>query len=104
QVMMYFVCLRKINQISGQPLPAHLRLRLMENEENLFDSGLYVGMMGTAAALCLQVLGVIEPNLLAAYSSNLFGIVCVALVKIRHVRATKRQLIMEIEQGRPVAA
>ena len=30
-------------------------------------------MMGTAAALVLQVLGVIPPNLLAAYSSNLFG-------------------------------
>jgi len=67
----------------------------MENEENLFDSGLYVGMMGTAAALVLQVLGVIQPNLLAAYSSNLFGIVCVALVKIRHVRGLKRGLIIE---------
>ena len=36
-----------------------------------------------------------EPNLLAAYSSNLFGITCVALVKIRHVRPFKRQLILE---------
>lgn len=43
----------------------------------------------------LQVLGVIEPNLLAAYSSNLFGIVCVALVKIRHVRPYKQRLILE---------
>jgi hypothetical protein len=66
----------------------------MENEENLFDSGLYIGMIGTATALVLQVLGVIEPNLLAAYSSNLFGIVCVAFVKIRHVRGCKRQLIL----------
>jgi hypothetical protein len=32
---------------------------------------------------------------LAAYSSNLFGIVCVALVKIRHVRPYKRKLIVE---------
>ena len=31
---------------------------------------------------------------LAAYSSNLFGIVCVALVKIRHVRGYKRRLIL----------
>ena len=69
----------------------------MENEENLFDSGLYVGMIGTAAALVLQVVGVIQPNLLAAYSSNLFGIICVALVKIRHVRAFKRALIMEAQ-------
>jgi len=95
QVAVYMICLRKINQISRENIPPALKLRLMENEENLFDSGLYVGMMGTAAALVLQVLGVIQPNLLAAYSSNLFGIVCVALVKIRHVRGLKRGLIIE---------
>ena len=97
QVAMYYICLQKMAQIARQDAPPLLKLRLMENEENLFDSGLYVGMMGTAAALVLQVLGVIEPNLLAAYSSNLFGIVCVALVKIRHVRGFKRRLILENE-------
>ncbi len=95
QVAVYLVCLRKINQITREEATPALKLRLMENEENLFDSGLYVGMMGTATALVLQVLGVIQPNLLAAYSSNLFGIVCVALVKIRHVRSFKRSLIIE---------
>ena len=50
---------------------------------------------GTATALVLQVLGLIQPNLLAAYSSNMFGIVCVALIKIRHVRQFKRQLILD---------
>jgi hypothetical protein len=95
QVGMYLACLRKIREIEGQDASPLLKLRLMENEENLFDSGLYVGMMGTAAALVLQVVGVIEPNLLAAYSSNLFGIICVALVKIRHVRGFKRRLILE---------
>jgi hypothetical protein len=94
---MYFICLKKINSIAAETITPLLKLRLMENEENLFDSGLYVGMMGTAAALVMQVLGVIEPNLLAAYSSNLFGIVCVAMVKIRHVRVFKRQLILENE-------
>jgi hypothetical protein len=95
QVGMYMACLRKIREIENQDASPLLKLRLMENEENLFDSGLYVGMMGTAAALVLQVVGVIEPNLLAAYSSNLFGIICVALVKIRHVRGFKRRLILE---------
>ena len=42
--------------------------------------------MLTATALVLQVLKIIPSDLLAAYSSNLFGITCVALVKIRHVR------------------
>jgi hypothetical protein len=67
----------------------------MENEENLFDGGLYIGIGGTAAALVFQVLGLIQSNLLAAYSSNLFGIVCVALIKIRNVRPYKRLLILE---------
>ncbi len=97
QVIMYLICLRKISEIDAQDLPPLLKLRLMENEENLFDSGLYVGMMGTAAALVLQVLGVIAPNLLAAYSSNLFGIICVAIVKIRHVRGYRRRLILEAQ-------
>ncbi len=95
QVIVYAVCLLRIREISGQSCPPQLKLKLMDNEENLFDGGLYVGIAGTAAALVLQVLGVIEANLLAAYSSNLFGILCVALVKIRHVRAFKRKLIMQ---------
>lgn len=99
QVMVYFICLQKINQIARQNIAPLLKLRLMENEENLFDSGLYVGMMGTATALVLQVLNVIDPNLLAAYSSNLFGLLCVALMKIRHVRLFKRRLILEHETG-----
>lgn len=94
QVVTYLFCLLKISEIDRQSIPVTLKLRLMENEENLFDSGLYVGMMGTATALVLQVMGVIDPNLLAAYSSNLFGLICVAFVKIRHVRSYKRRLIL----------
>ena len=97
QVIIYLICLRKVREIDEQEISPLLKLRLMENEENLFDSGLYVGMIGTAAALVLQVLGVIQPNLLAAYSSNLFGIICVALVKIRHIRTYKRSLIIQVQ-------
>ena len=104
QVVTYLTCLWKISEIDRQDMPPPLKLRLMENEENLFDSGLYVGMIGTATALVLQVLGIIEPNLLAAYSSNLFGIVCVALVKIRHVRGYKRRLILAQVAAAAVAA
>lgn len=103
QVIMYVICLLKISDIDRQPISPALKLRLAENEENLFDGGLYIGIAGTAAALVLQVMQVIEANLLAAYSSNLFGIVCVALVKIRHVRPYKRKLILEA-QGPVVAA
>jgi hypothetical protein len=94
QVGWFFICLRKIAEIARSDLTPLVKLRLMENEENLFDGGLYLGIAGTATALVLQVLGLIQPNLLAAYSSNLFGIVCVALVKIRHVRPFKYRLIL----------
>ena len=97
QLGMYVICLLKISEISRQELSAATKLELMQNEENLFDGGLYIGIAGTATALVLQVLGLIDANLLAAYSSNLFGIVCVALVKIRHVRPYKRQLIVETQ-------
>ena len=95
QITMYFICLQKIREISRQELPPLIKLRLMENEDNLFDGGLYVGIAGTATALVLQVLRIIPGDLLAAYSSNLFGITCVALVKIRHVRPYKRELILD---------
>ena len=95
QVIVYLICLRKIRQVAQQPVPPLVKLRLMENEENLFDMGLYVGIGGTAAAMVMVTLGLIEANLLAAFSSNLFGITCVALVKIRHVRPFKTRLILE---------
>lgn len=97
QAAVYAICLMKIREIEMSTGPAQLKLRLMENEENLFDSGLYIGIAGTAAALVLQVLQVIQANLLAAYASNLFGIVTVACVKIYHVRAAKRRLIVEAQ-------
>ncbi|MFM7103272.1 MAG: hypothetical protein ACKO3N_19145, partial [Verrucomicrobiota bacterium] len=99
QLAVYLICLRKIGEISRLPDPAALRLRLLENEENLFDTGLYVGIGGTAAALVMQVLQLVEANLLAAYSSNLMGIIGVAVVKIGHVRRVRRQLILEARAG-----
>lgn len=101
QISMYLFCLRKIREISRSNITPLVKLRLMENEENLFDGGLYIGIGGTAMALVLQVLGLVPANLLAAYSSNLFGITCVALVKIRHVRPFKRQLILESQSSAP---
>jgi|GEM_PF-88206 len=107
QVAVYAICLMKIREIEMSTASPQLKMRLMENEENLFDSGLYVGIAGTATALVLQVLQVIEANLLAAYASNLFGIVTVAFVKIHHVRAAKRRLILESQaeaNGREMVA
>lgn len=99
QVAVYAICIMKIREIEMSTASPQLKMRLMENEENLFDSGLYVGIAGTATALVLQVVQVIEANLLAAYASNLFGIVTVAFVKIHHVRNAKRRLIVECQEA-----
>ena len=104
QVAVYVICVRKISEIMRLPEPPSVRLRLLENEENLFDAGLYVGIGGTATALVMQVLQLVEANLLAAYSSNLMGIICVALVKIGHVRSARRQLILETQAAAELAA
>lgn len=101
QIIVYLICIQRIHQIDRMDEPPLLKLKLMENEDNLFDAGLYVGIAGTALALVLQVLEIIQADLVAAYSSNLFGITCVALVKIRNVRPYKRRLIMaSAEEGR----
>lgn len=98
QVLVFLICLLKVRQIDKEDLDTIIKLKLMENEENLFDSGLYVGIAGTCISLVLQVIGLIEANLLSAYSSNLFGILCVAIVKIRLVRPYKNRLILESQE------
>lgn len=95
QALVFMICLLKVRQIDREDIDSLVKLKLMENEENLFDSGLYVGIAGTCISLVMQVLGLIEANLLAAYSSNLFGILGVAIVKIRLVRPFKNKLILD---------
>lgn len=99
QALVFLICMLKLRDIDSKPVPPQTKLRLAENEENLFDSGLYVGIAGTCIALVLQVMGVIQANLLAAYSSNLFGILGVAFIKIRHVRPFKQRLILQVEEA-----
>lgn len=95
QLIIYTACLVKIGQIRRAPVPAEVRLRLLENEETLFDSGLYVGLAGTVISLLMLALGVVQASLVAAYASTLFGIIFVALLKILHVRPLRRRIILE---------
>lgn len=97
QAVIYVLCLLKIAEIRRQPVASSVKLRLLENEENLFDAGLYVGLGGTVASLVILVFGIIKPSLMAAYSSTLFGILFVAVLKICHLRPYRRQLILETE-------
>lgn len=95
QSSIYVFCLTKLAEIRRQALPGAMKLKLLENEENLFDAGLYLGLVGTAASLILLTLGLIKPSLVSAYSSTLFGVLFVALLKIFHVRPYRRRLIIE---------
>jgi hypothetical protein len=94
QFVIYLICLIKLREVSRQNVADDLKLKLLENEENLFDFGLYVGLGGTVFALVLVVMGIVEASLMAAYASTLFGILFVALVKIVHVRPFRRSLIL----------
>ena len=110
QAAIYAVCLVKLTEIKKQPVPNSTKLKLLDNEDNLFDGGLYCGLFGTAASLIMLTLGVIKPSLVSAYSSTLFGILFVALLKIGHVRPLKRRLLLdmpvepELPEPKPAAA
>ena len=95
QLVIYCFCLIKLKEIAKQRLSAELKIRLLENEENLFDFGLYVGLGGTVLSLILVAVGIVEASLMAAYASTLFGILFVALLKVLHLRPYRRHLIME---------
>ena len=95
QVGIYVLCLIKLKEIQKQSLDSQLKLRLLDNEDNMFDAGLYVGLAGTVLSLVCLALGIIKPGLMAAYASTLFGIIFVSVLKILHVRPYRRQLILE---------
>ena len=73
QALLYTACLFKLAEIRRQKIPTRMKLRLLENEEHLFDAGLYLGFAGTIISLILVSLNFIQPSLMAAYSSTSFG-------------------------------
>ena len=96
QALIYIWCLTKLAEIRRQPLEARLKLRLLENEDHLFDAGLYVGFVGSVISLILMSIGVGKISMMA-YASTSFGIIFVSVLKIFHVRPLRRKLIIESE-------
>lgn len=96
QALIYVWCLSKLAEIRRQPLVARMKLKLIENEDLLFDAGLYVGFVGSVLSLILMSIGVGKISMMA-YASTAFGIIFVSVLKIFHVRPLRRQLIMESE-------
>jgi hypothetical protein len=97
QGLLYVACLVKLAEIRRQKIPPRVKLKLLENEDHLFDAGLYLGFVGTIVSLILVSIGLVKFSLMAAYSSTSFGIVFVVIFKIFHLRPARRQLLLETE-------
>ena len=97
QGLLYTACLVKLAEIRRQRVPARMKLKLLENEDHLFDAGLYLGFVGTIISLILVSLGISKFSLMAAYSSTSFGIIFVSFFKIFNLRPTRRKLLLEAE-------
>ena len=97
QGLIYCACLVKLAEIRRQKVPARVQLKLLENEEHLFDAGLYLGFAGTIVCLILVSLAKFQFTLMAAYSSTSFGIIFVSVFKIFNLRPARRLLLMQAE-------
>lgn len=95
QLFVFIVALLKIREVQRDERRPQVKLQLLDNEENLFDLGLYIGLGGTVASLVLIVMKLVDASLMAAYASTLFGIIFVALLKVVFLRPYRRALILE---------
>jgi len=97
QLAVYVIGLIKLREIKRQELPSALKLRVLDNEENLFDTGLYVGLGGTGLSLVLLALNLFTASPMIAYASTGFGVFFASLLKIVHVRSYRRRLILQAD-------
>jgi hypothetical protein len=104
QALIYTACLARLAETLRQKLPARVKLKLLENEDHLFDAGLYLGFVGTIICLILVSLHIIQFSLMAAYSSTSFGIIFVSILKIFKVRPARRQLLLQAEEENATAS
>ena len=103
QALLYVGCITKLSEIRRQNVPPRMKLKLLENEDHLFDAGLYLGFVGTIVSLIVASLGLVKFSLMAAYSSTSFGIIFVVIFKIFHLRPARRELLVEVE-SQPLSA
>jgi len=103
QALLYISSLVKLAEIRRQNVLPRIKLRLLENEEHLFDAGLYLGFAGTIISLILVSLNIVQQSLMAAYGSTSFGIIFVVIFKIFHLRPARRKLLL-LAEAAPVEA
>ncbi len=95
QFAIYLIGLSRLRHIRGQGVKEGVKLKLLDNEESMFDAPLYLGIAGSVLALVLRLTGFGDVSLMASYSSTLFGILFCFMLKVMHVRPYRQQLILE---------
>ena len=93
-LVLFFSCLT-LHKIQKSNESAEVRLRLLENEEYLFDLGLYIGLGGTVMSLIFILMGQNQQGMIAAYTSTMFGILEVAVFKVFILRPFRHKLILQ---------
>jgi hypothetical protein len=105
QALLYLASIVKLAEIRRQRVGSRVKLKLLENEEHLFDGGLYLGFLGTIVSFIVySVYAHQQFSLMVAYSSTSFGILFVSFFKIFHLRPVRRKLLLEAEAELPVVA
>ncbi len=95
QLLIYTLALTRLRWLNRQDLPPDIKLKLIENEDPLWESGLYIGFGGTVLALLLFYLEWHDSSCAIAYASTFWGICFVAILRIVHIRPMKRALILK---------
>ena len=106
QALLYVTCVVKLAEIRRQRVGPRVKVKLLENEEHLFDAGLYLGFLGTIVSFIVYSLSAAPTfPLMVAYSSTSFGILFVSFFKIFHLRPVRRRLLLEAEaESAPIPA
>ena len=99
QLAIYMIGLSRLRYIRGQGVADGVKLRLLDNEESMFDAPLYLGIAGSVLALVLRLTNFGDVSLMASYSSTLFGILFCFILKVMHVRPYRQQLILESSEN-----
>ncbi len=97
QGLLYISCLVKLAEIRRQRVGPRVKLKLLENEEHLFDAGLYLGFLGTIVSFIITSIHAGQFSFMVAYSSTAFGILFVSFFKIFHLRPVRRRFLLEAE-------
>ena len=98
QGLLYSACVVKLAEIRRQRVGPRVKVKLLENEEHLFDAGLYLGFLGTIVSFIVYSISAAPTfPLMVAYSSTSFGILFVSFFKIFHLRPVRRRLLLEAE-------